>query len=298
MFLLSDEDQDDLSLPCYTSGELTLTFQGVLILRNVTTGNVIWSSVNSSTTSVRNPIGQLLDTCNFIIYDEGDVIKQQNPIWQSFDFITDTSLPGEKLGRNLVTGNKRHITSWKSEDDPAFGEFSYSIDTRGYPQAVLKEGQEVKFWRGPWTGLRYTGSWFYNFTFVLNQKEIYYEYNLIDASIFIRLVTQPNGRVERLLWIDSEQKWNVYTTPQIDRCDQYALCGPFGICNIRIPGNASVHAPENRSGEEDLELPLFGLSTLLKATNNFSINNKLGEDGFGPVYKGVSEDGREIAETK
>ncbi|KAI3809971.1 hypothetical protein L1987_19576 [Smallanthus sonchifolius] len=323
-----------------------------------------------------------------------------------------------KLGWNLVTGNERHITSWKSEDDPASGEFSYSIDTRGYPQAVLKEGQEVKFWRGPWNGLRYTGSpsmtptWFYNFTFVLNQKEIYYQYNLVDTSVFTRLVIQPNGRLERLLWIDSKQEWNVYTTPQIDRCDQYAVCGPFGICNISnspvcvclkgfeptspyhwrntdwsrgcrhtvpldckpgegfnkysnvklpdtqgscfnqtmtlaecekkckrncsctaytnsnksgtgsgcllwfgglidirtfaengdtlyirmsaselgIPGNESVHAPD-----EDLELPLFGLSTILKATNNFSINNKLGEGGFGPVYKGVSEDGQEIA---
>ncbi|KAJ0688486.1 putative protein kinase RLK-Pelle-DLSV family [Helianthus annuus] len=47
--------------------------------------------------------------------------------------------------------------------------------------------------------------------------------------------------------------------------------------------------------DEDLELPLFGLSTLLKATNNFSMNNKLGEGGFGPVHKGVLEDGQEIA---
>ncbi|KAJ0516749.1 putative non-specific serine/threonine protein kinase [Helianthus annuus] len=45
------------------------------------------------------------------------------------------------------------------------------------------------------------------------------------------------------------------------------------------------HDLENTSGGEDLELPLFGLSTLLKATNNFSMDNKLGEGGFGPVYK-------------
>ncbi|KAL8501396.1 hypothetical protein ACS0TY_020799 [Phlomoides rotata] len=34
---------------------------------------------------------------------------------------------------------------------------------------------------------------------------------------------------------------------------------------------------------------------LSKATDNFSINNKLEEGGFGPVYKGVLEDGHEIA---
>ncbi|KAI3675458.1 hypothetical protein L1987_85048 [Smallanthus sonchifolius] len=61
-------------------------------------------------------------------------------------------------------------------------------------------------------------------------------------------------------------------------------------------GNKFGHHPENISGgDEDLELPLFGLSTILKATNNFSNINKLGEDGFGPVYKGVLEDGKEIA---
>ena len=36
---------------------------------------------------------------------------------------------------------------------------------------------------------------------------------------------------------------------------------------------------------EDLELPFFSLATIIDATNNFSSNNKLGEGGFGPVYK-------------
>lgn len=42
---------------------------------------------------------------------------------------------------------------------------------------------------------------------------------------------------------------------------------------------------ENEGTEDDLELPLFDLITLAKSTNNFSIENKLGEGGFGPVYK-------------
>ena len=42
---------------------------------------------------------------------------------------------------------------------------------------------------------------------------------------------------------------------------------------------------ETSEGQEHLELPLFELATLLNATNNFSSDNKLGEGGFGPVYK-------------
>jgi serine/threonine protein kinase len=47
--------------------------------------------------------------------------------------------------------------------------------------------------------------------------------------------------------------------------------------------------------DDDLELPIFDLGTIAAATDGFSINNKLGEGGFGPVYKGKLEDGQEIA---
>ncbi|XP_028055609.1 G-type lectin S-receptor-like serine/threonine-protein kinase At4g27290 [Camellia sinensis] len=41
----------------------------------------------------------------------------------------------------------------------------------------------------------------------------------------------------------------------------------------------------NESQKEDLQLPLFDLGAIVNATDNFSENNKLGEGGFGSVYK-------------
>ncbi|KAI7736716.1 hypothetical protein M8C21_013790, partial [Ambrosia artemisiifolia] len=75
----------------------------------------------------------------------------------------------------------------------------------------------------------------------------------------------------------------------------------FGVCvmiimkmkrkkEARVQGRSDMVVPK-----DGLDIPLFNLSTLTLATDNFSFNNKLGEGGFGPVYKGTLEDGREIA---
>ena len=47
----------------------------------------------------------------------------------------------------------------------------------------------------------------------------------------------------------------------------------------------SSESAKTNERQEDLDLPLFDLDTILNATNEFSRNNKLGEGGFGPVYK-------------
>ncbi|KEH33072.1 S-locus lectin kinase family protein [Medicago truncatula] len=48
--------------------------------------------------------------------------------------------------------------------------------------------------------------------------------------------------------------------------------------------------------KEDSDLStIFDFSTITNATNHFSNRNKLGEGGFGPVYKGIMVDGQEIA---
>ncbi|CAH9130883.1 unnamed protein product [Cuscuta epithymum] len=46
---------------------------------------------------------------------------------------------------------------------------------------------------------------------------------------------------------------------------------------------------------DKFELPLFDFSTIFEATSNFSEENKLGQGGFGSVYKGTLIGGEEIA---
>ncbi|MCD7459420.1 hypothetical protein HAX54_040877 [Datura stramonium] len=50
-----------------------------------------------------------------------------------------------KLGRNFVTGREVYLSSWKNEEDPAPGNFTYHCDPSGYPQNFLKKGSEVVY---------------------------------------------------------------------------------------------------------------------------------------------------------
>lgn len=59
----------------------------------------------------------------------------------------------------------------------------------------------------------------------------------------------------------------------------------------RIEENALVWTIEQKSSE----FTLFDLSELLEATKSFAEENRLGQGGFGPVYKGQLSDGQEIA---
>ncbi|KAL2327837.1 hypothetical protein Fmac_021264 [Flemingia macrophylla] len=57
-----------------------------------------------------------------------------------------------------------------------------------------------------------------------------------------------------------------------------------------------IHSDKYENVEkESNDLPTFDFSTIIDATDHFSSNNILGEGGYGPVYKGVLRNGREIA---
>ncbi|WJZ91097.1 hypothetical protein VitviT2T_010202 [Vitis vinifera] len=51
----------------------------------------------------------------------------------------------------------------------------------------------------------------------------------------------------------------------------------------------------DHDGKRAHDLKLFSFDSIVVASNNFSSENKLGEGGFGPVYKGKLPEGQEIA---
>nr|XP_048323531.1 putative serine/threonine-protein kinase receptor [Ziziphus jujuba var. spinosa] len=96
-------------------GQITITNHGNLLLLN-RTRTFIWYS-NTSTVA-KDPVARLLESGNLVVQGKNREADSETYAWQSFDYPTDTSLAGMKIGRNLKIGLKHYLTSWKSADDP------------------------------------------------------------------------------------------------------------------------------------------------------------------------------------
>ncbi|XP_019077973.1 G-type lectin S-receptor-like serine/threonine-protein kinase At2g19130 [Vitis vinifera] len=71
----------------------------------------------------------------------------------------------------------------------------------------------------------------------------------------------------------------------------------FDLSNSSVDTNYELSEANKlwRGEKKEVDLPMFSFVSVSAATNNFSIENKLGEGGFGPVYKGKSQKGYEVA---
>lgn len=62
---------------------------------------------------------------------------------------------------------------------------------------------------------------------------------------------------------------------------------PSKSTNLLLPAEFSGSVDHNSEANplNNAELSFFNFSSIVIATNNFSDENKLGQGGFGPVYK-------------
>ncbi|PKU73592.1 G-type lectin S-receptor-like serine/threonine-protein kinase [Dendrobium catenatum] len=210
---------DDASLYLTTSGNST----------------PIWSSP-SFPKLFPNPIGQLLDTGNFVMKSS----NSSSILWQSFDHPTDTLVPGMKAGPNLKTGIDRNLTAWLSVSDPSPGKYTLAIDPIGVPQLVIRDASGSWIWRGgPWNGFGFSGTGqffdvaFYRefiSVFSSNPDEIYYCFNTVGDAISI-VTMDENGTARRYGWEASLQKWDLYWLAPSDPCDFFSACGINAVCD-------------------------------------------------------------------
>ncbi|XP_071934961.1 G-type lectin S-receptor-like serine/threonine-protein kinase At4g27290 isoform X1 [Coffea arabica] len=220
-----------------SSGILSITPSGSIVIINNSTNSIIWAS-NTSATLVSNPTLQLLDNGNLVLKNGSDYGKNSGTyLWQSFDHPCDTLIPGMKLGWNFRTNQEWYLTSWKSLQDPSTGAYTYRVDPGGLPQVVLSEGSAIQYRSGPWDGVRFGGGDLEENTvfrpeFVFDANNEYYTFENTNDSIVSRFVLNQSGLIQHLTWSIRRNEWVDIATVQSDACDQYALCGSYGICNI------------------------------------------------------------------
>ncbi|RID57390.1 hypothetical protein BRARA_F00765 [Brassica rapa] len=220
-----------------TSGVIRFSSSGNLcIYASVNTTEPLWSTNVSESILEPTLVARLSPLGNLVLLDS----VTGKSFWESFDHPTDSSLPSMRLGFTRKDGLDRVLTSWKSPGDPSSGAFTYRINRTGFPQLILYKGL-TPWWRtGSWTGLgwsgvpgmsRRRGSSIFHSSFVNNQDEVSTTNRVTDASVLTRMMVNETGNVQRLTWVETEKKWNVYWSVPKEECDNYAHCGLNGYCD-------------------------------------------------------------------
>ncbi|XP_039001505.1 receptor-like serine/threonine-protein kinase SD1-6 [Hibiscus syriacus] len=255
----------------------------------------------------RNTYAQLLDSGNLALLDHGSL----QVLWESFKDETNTILPGMTLQDDRLFGHNGLLVSWKTSEDPAPG--SFSLELRDWI-LLIKKGFKTY-----WTDNR---NLFLSFDL---SRQGYWKFP--NTSEVTQIVLDEFGQLKLQSWSEDDQRWH---TLESSMCP-YHQCGVFSICSItaETPCSCLEGFEPIKNGESegcmrkaDLQcsteevqvqidgrkkrslefvkknkskLQLFSFASVSAATDKFSVENKLGEGGFGPVYKGVLLKGHEIA---
>ncbi|GLT64174.1 hypothetical protein SLA2020_366820 [Shorea laevis] len=191
-----------------SSGILRINNTGSLLLLNQNK-TVVWST--SSWKQPQQPILQLLDSGNLVLTD-GKSANPEDYLWQSFDYPSDTLLPGSKHGWDLRRRLNRRLTAWKNWDDPSPGDFSFEMELYNYPEAVMWKGSKKYSRAGPWNGIRVSGSPeirpnpVFEFQFVTNEDEVYYTDYLKISRVDLKSSSEPKQLSNSTLYMDGSRK--------------------------------------------------------------------------------------------
>lgn len=209
-------------------GVLSLAENGTLVISTTNQGSKIWSSNPSRPAS--SPALRLLDSGNLVLMDNS------SNIWQSFDYPTDTRLPGMKMVGDPDSGISKYLTSWKSADDPSIGEFSFIIDNNGLSQTAVKEGNKTTFrgifWNGYFPGYPISPGQAWNNEVETRRGRLVTLFNFFNGSSITRLTMNYSGMLQRYMMNEQRDGWIEMVEAPRFSCEKYGFCGNNSICLI------------------------------------------------------------------
>ncbi|KAJ1379171.1 Protein kinase domain [Sesbania bispinosa] len=261
-----------------SSGIVKISKDGNLVLMNGQE-EILWSTNGSNVAS--NATALLQNTGNLVLQES----TTGRMVWQSFQHPCNTLLETMKLSANKTSGERMKLTSWRNTQDPSIGNFYSRLERLEIPEIFTWRGNQP-YWRsGPWNGI---GCMFWSSNLTDIQR-----FSTGGTDLYIRV---PYSELD-------EKKKNatvIIVVAIIIGTILMVMCGCV-LWKKTTKGERKNLKNQNRIQVNDLskfqlpELSHFEFEKLVIATNNFHSDNKLGQGGFGPVYKGTLEDGQEIA---
>ncbi|CAN1783590.1 G-type lectin S-receptor-like serine/threonine-protein kinase At4g03230 [Linum perenne] len=268
------------------------------------------------------------DDYNLKLSDSGNLILtggKSAVIWQSFDHPTDTFLPGMKMVPNMK------LTSWASSSDPSTGNYTFQLDQESSENrqefAIMIMNNSNVLWNSGGQIPQFVVELLTNSSPPSNYSKSRFWMGFDGRIQFYQSIdsTAPS-------WYEPVEMVGLSTSSQKTRRSSlhFIILGciggvllisrfAFAILYIRKARRdrkarkdeenlaLRIYDSEKRVKEfinsehfgeddkRDINVPFFDLDCVLAATDFFSFHNKLGQGGFGPVYKGKFPGGQEIA---
>ncbi|GAV72854.1 LOW QUALITY PROTEIN: B_lectin domain-containing protein/Pkinase_Tyr domain-containing protein, partial [Cephalotus follicularis] len=186
----------------FSSGVLSIRYDGNLVITDARLTTILVNIGNLATSN--NTIAKILDSGNLLLLDGEEIV------WQSFDYPTDTILPGMKVGWVDVGTNlerKPYLSSWVNQSNPSTGPFMLGLDQANQKQfnelnlgvvqrvVALWDGQIFRF---------FINASSLNFSFFSNGKDAYFTTNTSGNYVSSWLVLASNGDLNEYKMTETE----------------------------------------------------------------------------------------------
>ncbi|KAF5191597.1 G-type lectin S-receptor-like serine/threonine-protein kinase [Thalictrum thalictroides] len=206
----------------------------------------------------------IMNSSQAVLKDDGNLVlrnglKESDIYWQTFDFPSETWLPGGKLKYDNRTKKPHLLTSWKNPNDPSEGLFSLELLPAGNEYVIRWNLTEPYWTSGAWNTQNqiFSGvpemrlNYIYNFSYIQNENESYFTYSVYNSSITSRFVMDFSGQIKQLTWTENTQNWFLFWSQPRTQCEVYAFCGPFGVCSQKgFPFCTCMEGFEPRSSKD------------------------------------------------
>ncbi|KAI4983072.1 hypothetical protein ZWY2020_023564 [Hordeum vulgare] len=226
------------AMPIADPSSATLAFtNGSKLALSDTNGQLLWmtniSAARNSSSEATGGEATLDNNGNFILRSSQGII-----LWQSFDYPTDTLLPGMNLRVTQNMHALQRLISWRSPQDPSPGSFSYGADPDEFRQCIIWKGS-TPYRRSSVSNNNLVAGQYVEsikstiyYTLQNIDDEVYISFGLPVPSVSLVLIKMDySGKIKTRVWNSTMSKWTDLGSEPNQECNKFGYCGPFGYCD-------------------------------------------------------------------